>query len=70
MNDPAYQRDKTGVQRNFSRAAAGYEQVAVLQQTIGQRLLERLEVIRLTPQRILDLGAGAGRLSAQLAQRY
>ena len=70
MNDPAYQHDKTGVQRNFSRAAPDYERVAVLQQTIGQRLLERLEVIKLTPQRILDLGAGAGRLSVQLAQRY
>lgn len=70
MNEHAYRRDKTGVRRNFNRAAGSYEQVAVLQRTIGQRLLERLEVIRLAPARILDLGAGTGRLSAQLAQRY
>ncbi len=70
MNEDAYRRDKTGVRRNFNRAAGRYDQVAVLQQTIGARLLERLDVIKLTPLRILDLGAGTGRLSAELAQRY
>ncbi len=69
ITDP-YQRDKTGIRRNFNRAAGGYDQVAVLQQTIGERLLDRLHAIRLEPAQILDLGSGTGRLSAQLAQRY
>ncbi len=70
MNGDPYRRDKAGVRRNFDRAAGRYDQVAVLQQTIGERLLDRLDVIRLDPGRILDLGAGTGRLSARLAQRY
>ena len=67
--DP-YLRDKLRVRRNFSRAARSYDQVAVLQQTVGARLLERLDVITLQPARILDLGSGTGRFAAQLAQRY
>ena len=70
MNLDRYWRDKAGVRRNFERAAGSYDQVSVLQRTIGQRLLEHLEVIRLTPTRIVDLGAGTGLLSAQLARRY
>lgn len=70
MSGDPYRRDKASIRRNFERAAGSYDQVAVLQQTIGERLLERLDVIRLEPRRILDLGAGTGRLSAQLAQRY
>ncbi len=70
MSGDPYRRDKAGIRRNFNRAAGRYDQVAVLQQTIGERLLDRLDVIRLNPGRILDLGAGTGRLSARLAQRY
>ena len=70
MSDDPYQRDKVGIRRNFNRAAGGYDELAVLQQTVGERLLERLDVITLAPARILDLGSGTGRLAARLAQRY
>ena len=70
MSDDPYLKGKPDVRRNFSRAAKGYDQVAVLQRTVGARLLERLDVITLQPARILDLGSGTGRLAAQLAQRY
>ena len=70
MTAAPHLRDKTGIRRNFNAAADDYERVAVLQQTVGERLLERLEVIRLEPARVLDLGSGTGRLAAQLAGRY
>ena len=70
MNSEPYQRDKTGVRRNFDRAAAHYDKVAVLQQTVGERLLDRLDAIRLDPARILDLGSGTGWLSDRLGRRY
>lgn len=54
----------------FSRAATAYETVAVAQREIGERMLERLEYIKLAPKFILDLGCGPGRLTQSLAARY
>lgn len=70
MTDSPYQRDQALLRRNFNRAARGYDQVAALQRVVGERLLERLDPIKLSPRRIIDLGAGTGRLAAQLARRY
>lgn len=56
--------------RAFQRAAATYDDAAALQQEVGRRLLERLEVIRIEPERALDLGAGTGQASADLLKRY
>ncbi len=66
--DP-YQLDKSLVRRSFDRAAAGYEQVAVLQREVGKRLLERLDLINMTPHRILDLGTGCGSTTNALVDR-
>src|SRR5690606_32171620 len=56
--------------RAFQRAAATYDDAAALQQEVGRRLLERLEVIRIEPERALDLRAGTGQASADLLKRY
>ena len=37
-----------------------YDAAAVLQREIGDRMLERLDYVRLQPQTILDLGCGTG----------
>jgi malonyl-CoA O-methyltransferase len=52
--------DKGLLARNFNRAAAHYRRHAALQQTVCDRLLERLELFRRQPTRILDLGCGTG----------
>lgn len=70
MNNDVYQIDKLKVRESFDRAAASYDEVAILQREVGNRLLERLDLIKLQPQRILDLGAGTGVCSLALAQRY
>lgn len=62
--------DKRQARRSFSRAAGRYDEVAVLQREIGQRMIERLEVCRLQPQRILDVGCGTGVATAELMKRY
>jgi len=62
--------DKRQARRAFSRAAPHYDEVAVLQQEIGQRMLERLQLVRLQPQSILDLGAGTGLAIDGLMRRY
>ncbi|MGE0080713.1 MAG: malonyl-ACP O-methyltransferase BioC [Thiohalomonadaceae bacterium] len=58
------------VRRSFERAAAAYDEAAVLQRAVADRLLERLDVVRVQPRRILDAGAGTGHVSAALARRY
>lgn len=54
----------------FNTSAPGYEQAAIVQKEIGQRLFDRLDYIKLKPHRILDLGCGSGYFSSQLQQKY
>lgn len=65
-----YRIDKQLARRAFDRAADTYDAVAALQNEIGDRLVERLDYIRLQPRRILDLGAGTGFFTAALLKRY
>ena len=60
MSVPASFVDPRQVRRNFSRAAAGYDAVAVLQREVASRMLERLDYVKIEPQRVLDLGCGNG----------
>jgi len=62
--------DKRQARRAFCRAAPRYDEVAVLQREIGRRMLERLQLVRLQPQLILDLGAGTGLAIDGLMRRY
>lgn len=62
--------DKRLVRRSFHQAAAGYDAAAVLQREVASRLLERLDLVRLAPARILDVGAGTGHCTEALARRY
>lgn len=64
------QIDKRKARRAFSRAAETYDEAAVLQREVGRRQLERLDLVRLTPRNILDLGCGTGEQSQALLRRY
>ncbi len=65
-----YLLDKVAVQRHFSRAAKSYDDYAVLQAETAQRLFDRMGLIKRTPKKILDIGAGTGMLSLGLMQHY
>ncbi len=69
MTDP-YLIDGGRVQHSFGRAASGYDASAVLQARVRTELLDRLEVVRLEPAVILDLGAGTGHASLALKRRH
>jgi len=62
--------DKRRARLSFERSAATYDQVAVLQREIADRILERLDYIRLEPRLVLDLGAGTGYAAQGLLNRY
>jgi malonyl-CoA O-methyltransferase len=62
--------DKKQVRTAFSRAARDSDTAAVLQREVCERLLERLDYMKLAPTFILDAGCGTGWGARQLAQRY
>lgn len=70
QNENGHQPDKQKMRQAFEQAATNYDAVAVLQQEVGCRLLERLAYIKIQPQRILDVGAGTGSTLIGLGQRY
>lgn len=70
MSAPPAALDEREIRRAFSRAAAGYEEAAFLQREIADRLLGRLDLIKVEPARVLDLGCGPGRASEALKHRY
>lgn len=62
--------DVARVRRAFSRAAPAYDAIATLQHRVEAQLLERLDLLKDAPQRILDVGAGPGRASAAMRKRF
>lgn len=62
--------DKRLLRRAFEQAAASYEQSAMLQREICDRMLSRLEYIKYMPDTILDAGSGPGYGTRLLAARY
>jgi malonyl-CoA O-methyltransferase len=61
---------KSAVRRSFDAAATTYDEHAFLQREIGDRLLERLDYIKQTPARILDIGCGTGYVTRKMRERY
>lgn len=58
------------VRRQFDARAPRFGERAELLREVGRRLIERLQYIRLAPQRILDVGCGAGEARAPLSVQY
>jgi malonyl-CoA O-methyltransferase len=65
-----YSLDARAVRRAFDRASERYTEHAIVQAEIRSRLIERLDVVKLQPAQVLDLGAASGASTRQLKQRY
>lgn len=65
-----YQLDMRALRRAFDRASKTYAESAVVQAELRARLLERLDLVKLIPQCVLDLGAASGQSTRLLKQRY
>jgi malonyl-CoA O-methyltransferase len=62
--------DKQDIRAAFEASAGRYDEVAFLQREVASRLLERLDLLKMTPSIILDLGSGTGHCTEALAERY
>jgi len=54
----------------FERCAPGYDESAEFAREVASRMLERLDLVRMQPARVLDLGSGTGGVARALVQRY
>ncbi|BAW79974.1 biotin biosynthesis protein BioC [Candidatus Nitrosoglobus terrae] len=70
MGHSGYDSDKQRIARAFNRAAKHYDEAAVLQQRVGDQLLERLDLVKLSPTVVLEVGAGTGLQTKGLLRRY
>jgi len=61
--------DKRATRRAFDRAA-DFDGACFIHDAARERLLERLELVSLTPRTVVDLGCATGRGAAALAARY
>lgn len=72
MTDPSGgpMLDKRSLRHAFERAAESYDEAAVLQRAIADRMLARLDVVRRVPVSVLDVGSGTGYVARALQRRY
>jgi malonyl-CoA O-methyltransferase len=65
-----YLIDKARVRVSFERAAKTYDAAAVLQKLVRDEMFDRLDLIKVSPQKVLDLGCGTGHGSIALQKRF
>ncbi|WP_455201145.1 malonyl-ACP O-methyltransferase BioC [Kaarinaea lacus] len=62
--------NKRAARQSFNKAAETYDDVAALQREVAQRLLDRMDIVRLIPKTIVDVGCGTGDTTLKLARNY
>ncbi len=62
--------EKQTIADSFSKAAANYEASAFLQKEVASRLLERLALMNVSPENILDAGCGTGFCTRILDKKF
>jgi malonyl-CoA O-methyltransferase len=62
--------DKQRIRKAFDKSADSYDKAAVLQKEVCSRLLEKLDVMKVSPDWILDAGSGTGEAISTLQEKY
>ena len=65
-----YHLEPRAVRRAFDRASSTYSQAAGVQAELRTRLLKRLDLVKIQPECVLDLGAATGQSTRALKRRY
>ncbi|HZV55112.1 MAG TPA: methyltransferase domain-containing protein [Rhodocyclaceae bacterium] len=58
------------MRQDFARAAASYDEAAVLAREVGARMAARLDYVRLAPRHVADIGCATGDGVRELQRRY
>jgi malonyl-CoA O-methyltransferase len=61
---------KQKIAANFNRVALNYNKVASLQHSVGYKLMNYLNTVKITPLTILDIGGATGYFTELLSSRY
>jgi malonyl-CoA O-methyltransferase len=70
VESDVYHIDKARVRAAFNRAAHTYDAAAVLQKMVREEMLDRLNLVKISPQAILDAGCGTGHGSFALQKKF
>ena len=70
VDPPRVEASVETVRRQFDRRAARFGEHDAVVREVGRRLIERLQVIRLDPRRIVDAGCGRGASREGLLVRF
>ena len=70
LSTDIYHIDKGRVRASFDKAAKSYDATAILQKTVREEMLSRLDLVKISPQTILDMGCGTGHASLVLAKHF
>ena len=62
--------NRTHIKQHFSHAAPTYDEAAILQKTVAERVDERLALTTIEPKVVVDIGAGTGLLTEKVIPRY
>lgn len=68
--DPTPELDRNAVRRQFARRADRLPSADFLMREVERRMLEKLDIVKLAPELVIDVGAGLGHGAARLQQRF
>lgn len=70
--DPAtpYLLDRADVRSAFDRASSRYDDIAIIDSRVREEMLSRLDLVKLSPAVILDVGCGTCGWAAALLKRF
>jgi malonyl-CoA O-methyltransferase len=58
------------MRRDFAAAAGSYDSAAVLAREVGARMAARLDLVKISPRRVADIGCATGDGIRELSRRY
>ncbi len=62
--------NKRRIRNSFDKATLTYDGSAVLQREVGRRMIERLDLFKINPANMLDIGSGTGYAKTILSDKF